>query len=126
MACDASLAVFPWTKTFLKLCLVFDAGCDDNVFTDQKAVKVPQSVCDLGTRFVVFEQIRQHNGGLFRLVGFAKFSQPSERCPVRGALFDPRGSGVPSPGGTQGSGVFPVNVDLVLHEGSDCIPRMVV
>src|SRR5690349_2808697 len=102
------------------LCLVYHTICDDNVISGQKAVKVLQGVCDLRARTLVLEQIRKHSGGLCRLVGFAKFGKPSERCPVGAALFDPRGSGVPPARGAQGSRVFAVNVDVVRHTGDDC------
>ena len=72
-----------------ELWLVYYAVRDEDVITCQKAVKVAQGLCDMGNRFLVFEQIRQHGGGLFRLVGFAKFGQPSEWCPVGGVFFDP-------------------------------------
>ncbi len=45
-------------------------------------------MCDVRTQCTVLEQVRKHSGGLFRLVGFAKFGQPSERCPVGGVFFD--------------------------------------
>src|SRR5207249_11612498 len=88
-----------------------------DMITCQKMVKVAQGVFDVGSRFLVFEEMGQHSGGLFRLVGFAKFGQPSERCPVCRVFLDPSGSGVPSVRGANRSDVFTVNVDLKAHDG---------
>ena len=95
---------------------VYHAVRDENVITCQKAVKVTQGVCDIGSGFLLFEQSRQHSRGFLRLVGFTKFGKAPERCPVGGVFFDPGGSSVPSPRGAQGSRIFAVNVDLVPHE----------
>ena len=100
-----------------KLFLVYYAVPNEDVITGQKAVQVAQDVCDIGRRFLVFEQIRQHRGGFLWPVGFTEFGQPSEGCPVRGVFFDPCDRGVPAARGAQGSGVSAVNVDFKAHEG---------
>ena len=100
-----------------KLFLVDYAIPNEDVITGQKAVHVPQDVCDIGRRFLLFEQIRQHRSGFLWPVGFTEFGQPSEGCPLRGVLFDPCHRSVPTACGAQGSGVSAINVDFKAHEG---------
>ncbi len=94
------------------------------MITRQKAVKVAQGVFDIGNGFLMFEQIGQHRGGFLWSVGFTEFDQPSERRPVGGVLFDPRGGLIPSARGAQRSGVSAVDVDFVTHAVVDCTTRM--
>ena len=92
------------------------------MITRQKLVNVPQGVCDIGSGFLVFEQIGQHGGGFPWMVSFTEFGQPSERRPVGGVLLDPRGGLIPS--ARERSGVSAVNVDFVTHAVVDCTTRM--
>ena len=73
------------------------------------------------TRFLVFEQIGEHGGGFLWTVSFTEFGQPSERCPVGGVLFDPRGGLIPS--ARERSGVSAVNVDFVTHAADSTTRR---
>ena len=107
-----------------KLLLVYYAVPNEDVITRQKLVNVPQGVCDIGSGFLVFEQIGEHGGGFLWTVSFTEFGQASEGCPVGGVLFDPRGGLIPSARGAQRSGVSAVDVDFVTHAVVDCTTRM--
>ena len=61
----------------------------------QKAMQTTEGVKDIRTWSMVPEQIGEHGRGFMRLIGFAFFGEPSQRCVRRCVFLNERSSVVP-------------------------------